>query len=119
MSDLISRQDALKAICFLEAKNDKANVFSDDFDNISRTKSMIAINNLPSAQPEPQWIPVKDPAAELPKNKQLWVTHESEEYGFRWVDTVVCDMTEWSDRISNVIAYMPYKDEPEPYKGVQ
>ena len=58
--DVISRQDALKAICFLEAKNDKANVFSDDFDNISRTKSMIAINNLPSAQPmrkKGQWIP--------------------------------------------------------------
>ena len=52
MDDTISRYDALKTIGFLEAKNDKANGFSDDFDNISRTKSMIAINNLPSAQPE-------------------------------------------------------------------
>ena len=52
MDDTISRYDALKTIGFLEAKNDKANGFSDDFDNISRTKSMIAINNLPSAQPK-------------------------------------------------------------------
>ena len=52
MDNSISRQDALNTICFLEAKYDKANVFSASFDNISRTKAMIAINNLPPAQPE-------------------------------------------------------------------
>ena len=68
--DVISRQDALKAICFLEAKNDKANVFSDDFDNISRTKSMIAINSLPSAQPEQRWIPCSE---RLPEEKDAGI----------------------------------------------
>jgi hypothetical protein len=31
------------------------------------------------------------------------------------VDEVVWDMTEWSDDVSDVVAYMPYV-EPEPYK---
>ena len=66
MDDSISRQDALKAICFLEAKYDKANVFSESFDNISRIKAMIAINNLPPAEPERKgkWI----------KEREEWFT---------------------------------------------
>lgn len=127
MDDLISRQDALKAICFLEAKNDKANVFSDDFDNISRTKSMIAINNLPSAQPEPQWIPVtKDTLPEEGKvvivkgEKGTWDVGTYRGYGHivgledihRWI---------WKKNTSKKVYWWMYKDGalPEPYKEVQ
>jgi hypothetical protein len=31
------------------------------------------------------------------------------------VDDVYWDMTEWSDDVSDVVAYMPYV-EPEPYR---
>lgn len=78
-----------------------------------------AINALPSAQPEQRWTPVKNPAAELPKDKWLWVTHVARYHNGLlccWVDQVHWDMTEWSDTIANVIAYMPY-EEPEPYTG--
>ena len=60
-----------------------------------------------------EWIPVKDPYTELPKKDKLWITRE--ERGYRWVDTIYYDMTEWSDYIWDVVAYAPY-EEPEPYK---
>lgn len=57
-----------------------------------------------------EWIPCKP--SELPKDKKLWVTHDR--FGCRYVDEVFWDMTEWSDNVSDVVAYMPYV-EPEPY----
>lgn len=59
------------------------------------------------------WIPVKDPKKELPKDEILWVTRENSQY--RWVDTLYYDMTEWSDDIDNVVAYMIAQTEPRPY----
>lgn len=68
----------------------------------------------PSRPKEPQWIPCSDPS-EIPKDKMLWVTHDN---GYeRYVEALFWDMTEWSDKVSDVVAYMPYY-EPEPYKGV-
>lgn len=58
-----------------------------------------------------EWIPCKP--SELPKDKKLWVTHDR--WGYRYVDEVYWDMTEWSDNVSDVVAYMPYV-EPEPYR---
>lgn len=58
-----------------------------------------------------EWIPCNP--LELPKDKKLWVTHDR--WGCRYVDEVFWDMTEWSDNISDVVAYMPYV-EPEPYR---
>ena len=107
--DVISRQDALKAICFLEAKNDKANVFSDDFDNISRTKSMIAINSLPSAQPEQRWIPCSE---RLPDNDESVLISNSHGVTKAW----------WNGRFWTSIAVKKYKTVtawmplPEPYR---
>lgn len=66
-------------------------------------------------EPERKWIPCSDPS-DLPKDKKLWITRELS-YGsftFREVSCVIWDMTEWSDSVSNVVAYMPYW-EPEPY----
>jgi len=63
-------------------------------------------------QPEPHWIPCTP--SELPKDKMLWVTHDN---GLcRYVDKVFYDMTEWSEPVSDVVAYMLY-EEPEPYEG--
>jgi len=58
-----------------------------------------------------KWIPCNP--LELPKDKKLWVTHDR--CGCRYVDEVFFDMTEWSDDVSDVVAYMPYT-EPEPYR---
>jgi hypothetical protein len=58
-----------------------------------------------------KWIPCNP--SELPKDKKLWVTHDR--WGCRYVDEVYWDMTEWSDNVSDVVAYMPYV-EPEPYR---
>lgn len=69
------------------------------------------LEELPSAQPEQKWTPCSDPS-DLPKDKRLWITREI--YGARIVYDVVWDMTEWSDDVSDVVAYMPYW-EPEPY----
>lgn len=65
-----------------------------------------------SDQSESKWIPCYP--SELPKDKKLWVTHDR--LGCRYVDEVFWDMTEWSDNVSDVVAYMPYV-EPEPYIG--
>jgi hypothetical protein len=71
-------------------------------------KKLKKANALLEAQ---KWIPCNP--LELPKDKKLWVTHDR--WGCRYVDEVFWDMTEWSDDVSDVVAYMPYV-EPEPYK---
>ena len=70
--------------------------------------------DLPSVTPkaEQRWIPCYP--SELPKNMLLWVTFD-DGYGYRYVENVFWDMTEWNMDVSNAIAYMPY-EEPEPYK---
>lgn len=75
-------------------------------------RAMETIKKLPPAQPEWKWTPCSDPS-DLPKDERLWITREI--YGARIVYDMVWDMTEWSDDISDVVAYMPYW-EPEPYK---
>ena len=78
---------------------------------IDKSDAYKALAALPSAQIEQKWTPCSDPS-DLPKDKRLWITREI--YGARIVYDVVWDMTEWSDDISDVVAYMPYW-EPEPY----
>ena len=58
------------------------------------------------------WIPCSD-ASTLPKDRTFWVTHMN---GYEaWVGELYWDMTEWSDCISDVVAYMPC-NIPEPYR---
>lgn len=64
-----------------------------------------------SALQAQQWIPCNP--SELPRDKRLWVTHDNGEC--RYVNTVYWDMTEWTDNVSDVVAYMPYI-APEPYQ---
>ena len=59
------------------------------------------------------WVPVSDPDADIPKDRIVWVTMEYPESGYRCVDTLYWDMTEWSGPVGNVIAWAPY-EEPEP-----
>lgn len=107
MKDPIERQDAIDAVM---------QYCPDDDGSCSKANRDIRellddIENLPSAQLEPRWIPCYP--SDLPKNMELWVTHDNKYY--RWVDTVHWDMTTWSDDVSDVVAYMPYI-VPKPYK---
>ena len=98
VSDLISRQAAIDAL-------DKR------FDSIpmEQTTEILLLRkdlrNLPSAQPEPQWIPVSE---RLPEERGFYLTTTKDK-------AVYCDY--WNednfDRTEMVIAWMPL---PEPYK---
>ena len=91
-----------------------------------------AIENLPSAQPEPHWTPCSE---ELPKENGHYLvtfhqTATEEDLGFDMDDTDVCKMRydtkhgwrtprripSWINNavVSTVLAWMPL---PEPYKG--
>ena len=67
-------------------------------------------------QPKTRWIPINDPS-ELPKSGDVeyWITRK-DQHGMVFVDSVYWDMTEWSDNIEGIIAYMIKDNEPEPYK---
>ena len=58
--DLISRQQAIKAVGFMENKNGKLLAFADEYDEISRIKAMIVIANLPSVKPKIQAKTIED-----------------------------------------------------------
>ena len=60
-----------------------------------------------------KWISVENPEQNLPMG-HWWVTREYSK-GYREVDEVYFDMTEWSDPIDNVVAYKEYS-EPEVYR---
>lgn len=104
--------------CKLDIRTDVCLAFSEW--NKEHPYSIRATDRLPdcplSEVPEPQWIPCHDPS-DLPKDKRIWITYECDVCGyvFRFVKDVVWDMTEWSDNVSGVVAYMPYV-EPEPYE---
>lgn len=108
--DSVSRQAVRDAVC--EELDSIDHVPQWVFDRL--TKKIENLPPSPSRPKEPQWIPCSDPS-EFPKDKMLWVTHDN---GYeRYVEVLFWDMTEWSDKVSDVVAYMPYY-EPEPYKGV-
>lgn len=71
------------------------------------------IETMSSVIPQQQWIPIND-ETDLPKDKHLWVTHRNAS-GYCYVDELSWDMTEWSDYIDDVVAYMEY-NMPEPYE---
>lgn len=114
MSDLIRRQDAIKAIRSTAAQ------YVPFLNGVNETLPMeceIALRSVPSAEPKTGWIPVSE---RLPKAREsvilstkewtgegcYWETtkHHVIWKGYRW------NTTYWDDE---VIAWMPL---PEPYK---
>lgn len=69
------------------------------------------LKELQRRRAEQQWIPCTP--SELPKDKLLWVTHDTGLY--RYVGEVCYDMTDWSEPVSDVVAYME-REVPEPYR---
>ena len=71
-----------------------------------------AIDIIQQSQSQSHWISCSD-ASTLTKDRTFWVTHMN---GYEaWVGELYWDMTEWSDRVSDVVAYMPC-NIPEPYQ---
>ena len=110
MKDTIYREDAIKAfkpLPTIEGLGLQPLITVDDAIKI--------LNGLPSAQPEPQWIPCSERPPEVENNvaKRVLVTTS-------W--TMVCEahycvdhweMNDIDYKLSSVIAWMPL---PEPYK---
>lgn len=115
MSDLIDRQKVIDA--FLNLANDIWNQgacvsWADAF-----RVSAEMITDMPSAQPEPQWIPVRERLPEINKPVLVWLYDEyylSELHsigGVLYWDFDQFDLC--GDEFNDVIAWMPL---PEPYK---
>lgn len=117
MSDLISRQNAIKAIKDLP---NCPNGYSDTYD---KARIIGVIEDLPSAQ---QWIPYSE---RLPEEEDMYLVTGITKDGYRFRDTVSMHFNRWTgygDTMSKpdvvwetfedtdtVIAWMPL---PEPYK---
>lgn len=103
MSDLISRQAAI----------DKLKREEKIFYSPTGLRYLIgAIRDLPSAQPEPRWIPCSE---RLPTTKDDYIITVKDK-SLTWTDYVEwsADYHWWEYDDDMVIAWMPL---PEPYKG--
>ena len=109
--DAVSRRRLLSDLKELIAAWEKYPVMAEQIEGVK-----VAIGYagaIPSVTPKEQrWIPCTDPT-KLPKNEVLWITCEI--CGCRVLKEISWDMTEWSDDVSGLIAYMPYV-EPAPYR---
>ena len=97
MSDLISREETIRAIDSLGE------------DYISYYKLLMLIGRLPSAEPEQKWIPVSEALPEEHKNV-LVTTIDGE----RRVSHLTDINYWWNIGRCKVIAWMPL---PEPYRA--
>lgn len=115
MSDLISRQ-AATSIPIIPKEHRKIFKSIDDAFETGWNEALSCVNMLPSAQPEPHWIPCGE---RLPEEKQsvlvtdgsvIWVCDIiSTDEGYKWEDShgYWLDLDEWT-------AWMPL---PKPYRG--
>jgi len=132
MNDLIDRQQAIDAIESIDWYHQNRNK-----DMVSGANSLEhqawykaedvyqALELLPSAQPEPQWIPCSERLPEE-ERKEYWIcTDTGYQCECRWtnVNHFWTDLTtSWHWHImdvpqyAKVVAWMPL---PEPYKGVK
>lgn len=101
MSDLIDRQAALN--CFHAWIDSRGDIHEPD-----EMQEYRSIEALPSAQPEPKWIPCSE---RLPEKDGYYLTTTMYYQVYRdyW------NGDNW-DRTEMIIAWMPL---PEPYKGEQ
>lgn len=105
MDDLISRQDAIDAL-----------------DCINGTEEVL--RSLPSAQPEPQWIPCSErlPYVEYGESDTVFTTcgyRDVEDTSVRWIRLLYFNGDNWCNPTggtyeAKVYAWMPL---PKPYKG--
>ncbi len=102
MDDLISRQAAIDAL--RDAENHAFNSF---YQGLVKAHKIIA--DMPSAQPEPQWIPCSE---RLPEKPNMYTVTDSKGDVVRFVFTSTESSRKYWQRCAK--AWMPL---PEPYKG--
>lgn len=118
MDDLISRQmasDALKERRALYCDNTPASFSELSFANKSRVDELdtviATLVNLPSAQPEPQWIPVTKKAhPDLPIRVQVQIDNG-------WIITAYYQECEWLSvpDCGEPLQVEAWRELPEPY----
>lgn len=126
MSDLIERQTAIDAVEHITSSMSVC-VNTDECHGMKRMQrqAVIELANLPSAQPEPQWIPVEE---RLPKQNEMvliMIIRKDERYNkipfisigyISWNNTVWWCAHDGDCKSANVevLAWMPL---PEPYRA--
>lgn len=117
MSDLIERQAAIDALS-------KYVDYSDDGKQEINTDCVFhTLENLPSAQPEPQWIPCSE---RLPDESGDYMLYRPHFWGANNGQITVCywNNHDWSDNYRNdserylpIIDGMAWMPLPEPWRG--
>lgn len=113
MDDLISKQAAIAALGERpltwvggDYELGRQNQFDSD---------LLAIENVPSMQPEQRWVPVSERLPKIPIRVQVQLDNN-------WIITAYYDESEWyavpgdDEPIDGVLAWMPL---PELWKGAQ
>ncbi len=111
MSDLISRQAAIEAVCSV-CGNTECNIF--DTENKAKLfcPEPYAISKLPSAEPEIKWIPVSE---RLPEDRRMVLVTFRGPDGKPWVR-----QGHFGAGLSEKWGYydvIAWAEMPEPYKG--
>ena len=110
VGDTISRQAAINALCKSGCDSTYCGVSCPD---------VMAIENLPSAQPEPHWTPCSEHTPDTPVRVQVQLKNE-------WIITAWYEEGDWYSvpmlydgddcwvTLDDVVAWMPL---PEPWRG--
>lgn len=100
MDDVINRQAAINAL-----ENTECELLPEEWDELTD-----AIMNVPSAQPEPQWIPCNE---RLPEHYDWYlVSNKETSWIALWKDGVFLSVSGYFE-FNDIIAWMPL---PEPYR---
>ena len=135
MADLIDRQAAIKAV------DDLPNCYNGFSDTYDKAYIIGVLEELPSAQPEPQWIPCSERLPEeLEEVNVTWVNHKPESYydfvkdkpftasavyykgDWYWYSSVCTDLLAERgeneiDKIDDAIEITAWMPLPEPWRG--
>lgn len=111
MSDLISRQAAVTIPILPKEHREYQTMNLDDAYELGWFDYQKCIEDLPSAQPEPQWIPCSE---RLPEKSNMYTVTDSKGDVVRFVFTGTESSKEYWRRCAK--AWMPL---PEPYRGGQ
>lgn len=108
INDCISRQAAIEAL---------HTWFRDGFDEDkwwNSTHVLAALEGLPSAQPEQQWIPCSE-TEDLPEHEVLCC----DKYGEELIGWLSCEDDQWICESDGEMMYDPiaWREKPEPWKG--
>lgn len=122
MSDLISRQDAIKAIVNVDMQVYEGDAAVGRRLYLTQEEMIAIIEALPSAEPERKWIPCSERLPEEEKQHYWVCTDTGYQCQCRWTNDVygfgASDRWNWKifdiPQYQKVVAWMPL---PESYKG--